>query len=480
MTSNSTGRYTADEPAELDEDAKIARPRLGVTNQALIVGVMAAIAGWFLHVLSERNERDAALPPIPKRLDDSALPTIVTVAPSSIRSISQTIDMIGTLNCFEEIPISAKVDGTILNLHCDVSTRVPAGELLIEIDPESYELDVKQAQRSLEVDLAKLGLHMLPPADWDIQATPSVVQAQARFNLAENRLQRLRKLAADNAASDADLDAAISEFSTGKAERDSQILAANASLATIQMKQTALEIAQRKLKDTRIVAPAPSRELPISVSAGAPPSLFVVSERMVSEGAYVRSGTQVLKLVIDAKLKLKASVPEKFSSVIALGQQASISTAAQTAAIAGFVTNIYPTVDPTNRTFEIEIQVDNQDRRLMPGNFAKASVQIGQRDNATTVPLESIVSTAGMNKVFVLEDGKAREYQVRLGTQSNEWVEILDPPFPANVSVLTSGHAQLSSGSLVQVRDAPKNSSANSIDRPTPSSLGADGVNPQP
>ena len=420
-TSNSGGHYIADQSSDLGAAQRLVKSRLGVTNQVLIVGVLAAIAGWFLHVLSERNERDAALPAIPNRSGELASATVVTVAPPSIRSLAQTIDALGTLNCFEEIPISTKVDGTVLKVHCDESTRVPPGELLIEIDPEGYALDVEQAQRSLQVDLAKLGLRELPPSDWDFTATPSVQQAQARLNLAENRLQRLRKLAADKAASDADLDAAISEFETGKAERDSQILTANANLATIQLKQTTMEIAQRKLKDTRIIAPTPSSAVPVTDPDGKSHPLFVVAERLVSEGAYLRAGAQVLKLVIDSRLKMNANLPEKFSSLVVLGQKASIITAAQTEPIFGLVTNIHPTVDPKNRTFEIEIQVDNQDGRLKPGNFAKATIQIGQRENSMTVPLESIVGIAGISKLFVVEEGKAREYQVRLGTQTSDW-----------------------------------------------------------
>jgi hypothetical protein len=41
-----------------------------------------------------------------------------------------------------------------------------------------------------------------------------------------------------------------------------------------------------------------------------------------------------------------------------------------------------------------------------------------------------------------------------LGLQTNEWVEILDPPFPATANVITSGHQQLFSGSPIQIRES--------------------------
>lgn len=435
-------------------EPSIRRSRMGATNQALIVGVLAAIAGWFMHVLSEKNERDAALPALPQRAEDSLKPQMITVAPVTLRTIVNEIDVIGTLTCFEEIPVSAMVDGTVLKLHSDVSSRINPGDVLMEIDPLEYELDVQQEQRSLQVDLAKLGLTEIPPSGWDVRETPSVAQAQARLNLAEARLNRLRKLEVENAASESDLDSAIGDFEAAKAERDNQILIANAGLANIRMKQTSLEIAQRQLRDTRLLAPHPTNvELqPDRLPSSRP--LFVVADRMVGEGAYVRSGTEVLRLVVDAKLKLRASVPEKYSSKVAIGQRASISNSAETEPFVGTVSNIHPTVDPKKRTFEVEIQVENPEGRLKPGSFAKASIQVGERERAVTVPLEAIVTTAGITKLFVVDQGLAREYQVQLGMQTNTWAEVLAPGLPADSQVVTSGHQQLATGSPVEVRDS--------------------------
>ena len=431
------------------------RVRLDVSNQALVVGVLAAIAGWYFHSLSQQNERDAALPELPQRAVGDFPPTLVTAAPVTVRSVSQSIDAIGTLNSFEEIPISSKVEGTIQKLYHDVGARLKPGDLLVEVDPESYRLAAEQAERSLQVELAKLGLRELPPADWDVAKTPSVMQAQARLNQAGSRWARLQKLSASNAASESDVDTAKSDFESANAEREHQIMMANADLATIKMKQIALEIAQRQLRETKIAAPLPSTlgELKEAFSAEKP--LFVVSKRLLSEGTFLRAGTQVYTLAIDGTLKLRASVPEKFGSVIEAGQSASITIAAVKDAFVGTVTNVHPTVDPQTRTFEIEVQIPNPNRQLKPGSFAKAAVQIGRHDGSMTVPLEAIVSVAGINKLYLMEDGKAREVHVTLGKQTNEWVEILEPPLTEAATVITSGYGLLSTGSVVELRQSP-------------------------
>ncbi len=455
------------------------RVKMGVTNQALVVGVLAAIAGWYLHVLSDRNERDSALPELPKRAAGDIAPTLVTVSLATIRSISQTIDVIGSLTSFEEIPISSKVDGTVQKLYHDVGARVQPGDLLVDVDPESYRLAAEQAERSLQVELAKLGLRELPPADWDVAKTPSVMQAKARLNQAESRWSRLQKLATDNAASESDLDNAKSDFESANAEREHQLMMANSDLATIKMKQTALEIAQRQWRETKIAAPLPTTLGELGEAASAEKPLFVVSQRMLSEGTFLRAGTQVYTLAIDGTLKLRASVPEKFSASVAIGQTASITTAAVNEAFVGSVTNVHPTVDPKTRTFEIELQIPNPRGQLKPGNFAKAALQIGRRDGSMTVPLEAIVSVAGINKLYLMDDGKAREVHVTLGTQTNEWVEVLEPQLNESAIVITSGYSLLSTGSAVQLRET-EGPAATAPNATTGVSAAADNTNPLP
>lgn len=66
--------------------------------------------------------------------------------------------------------------------------------------------------------------------------------------------------------------------------------------------------------------------------------------------------------------------------------------------------------------------------------------------------MEAIVSFAGINKIFLMKDGKAREVQVTLGVQTTDWVEIIKPEIPAGSIVITSGQSALAQDSVVQVR----------------------------
>ena len=91
---------------------------------------------------------------------------------------------------------------------------------------------------------------------------------------------------------------------------------------------------------------------------------YAITQRSVAEGTFVRPGTEVCKLVIDQTLKLRVPVPERYSTEVQLGQQVEVNTAAFPRPFTGTVTRINPAVDPTTRTFEVEIQVPNADGEL--------------------------------------------------------------------------------------------------------------------
>ena len=82
----------------------------------------------------------------------------------------------------------------------------------------------------------------------------------------------------------------------------------------------------------------------------------------------------------------------------------------------------------------------------------KPRAAIGSEDRATTIPLSGLYSFAGINKVFIDENGIAREIKVTLGEQTREWVEIASPKLAENASVVTSGQRLLSDGVAIAVR----------------------------
>ena len=373
----------------------------------------------------------------------------VTVQPVTFRPVQRMVGVVGTLHGYEEISLGAKVAGRVRKISHDVADRVKPGELLLEIEPTDYQLNVRQAQKSLQVEFAKLGLSELPGSKVvDVTRIPTVVQAQLKRDNAQTRLERTKTLVARKASPEEELTEKTSEFRVAQAEYDNQVLVAKAGVASIQVKQEALAISQQQLQDTLIRVPAPSQPIPGEDAA----PVYAITSRSVSEGSYVMAGAGLFELVIDQPLKFRGRVPERKSGEVRLRQKAAILTAAYTHPFPGEVTRINPAIDPQTRTFEVEILVPNKQGELKPGGFAKTGILTEIDEHAATVPLEALVHFAGVTKIFLVEGGHAKEVQVTLGVQETKWVEIASPTLPENAQVVTSGQTAIANGTAVAVR----------------------------
>ncbi len=385
----------------------------------------------------------------------------VTTEPVRFQPVQRTVEAVGTLHAYEEVSIMAKVEGRVRRIVHDVSDRVPPGELLLEIEPTDCELAVAQAEKSLQVELARLGFAEPPLANVDLSNIPAVAQARARLDNSRLRLERAKKLAANQSLSPEEYNDRITDFRAAQSEYDGQMLLARAGLATIQMRWEALRNAQNQLRDTKVLVPVPTKPVPGFGGKVA----YAVTQRSVAEGTFVRVGTELFKLVIDQSLRLKANIPERFSSDVKLGQRANVSTAASSDPFEGVVSRINPEVNVTTRTFEVEISVANPEGLRKPGSFAKTAIVTRLDKEAATVPLESVVSFAGINKIFLVVNGQAKEVQVTLGVEGTNWVEIAAPALPKDGVVVTSGQSIVTEGKRVEVRNKEDASARKAVGR---------------
>ena len=83
-------------------------------------------------------------------------------------------------------------------------------------------------------------------------------------------------------------------------------------------------------------------------------------------------------------------------------------------------------MDQGTRTLAIEALVDNSDRRLKPGFFAKGVIFTREDSDVLAVPQDAISTMAGVSTVFIIDQGKARQQIVTLGAQKDKLVEVVD------------------------------------------------------
>lgn len=388
----------------------------------------------------------------------------VSVGKIVSRTLSKNLKTTGSFKGLETIAVIPKVEGRVSKVFHDIGDEVYPGEPLLLIDETDLKLVVNEAKKSLELEMAKLGLSVLPDEKFVVTNLPMVAKAAILEKNAVNKLDRLRRIG--TASSIEDREQAETESKVSKVNLDNAILEVNTALANVRYKQALLSTAEQKLSDTKVLVPVVKNPGGgdysnfISLLGGKTP--FIVYSKGISEGEMVHlNPTEPLyRLTLDRVLKLQVSLPEKELSQLKLGQKASISVEAYPGRIfIGSVVRIYPTVDPLSRTFKLEIVVFNASRELKPGFFAKVSIEVDKFSDVLTVPEEAVVSFAGVNKVFRVEGDKVKQVEVKLGqritvsngNQIENWVEV-SGLLKVGDLIVVSGQNSLAENSSIKIR----------------------------
>ncbi len=429
-------------------------------------GPLVAVAASVALGCSARKEAE------PAAKADGPKTVAVTVAPVERRTVERTVDVVGTLKGWEEVTVGSKRMGRVLKVLHDIGDRVKPGEPLVELDRTDDDAAVLHAEQSLIAQLEQVGLHALPEARLDRPGVPVVEQARAeierarkgfavtdvpavgqaryalekaRQNFVRERALRQRGAGTPQDYQNAEIDERAAEAALGNAELVARGIFANAIVSRI-----ALEMRKVQRDDMTIRVPVPRRPKPDDST----PITYAVSKRSASEGQMLKEGEAVADLVIQDPLRLWTSVPEKFAAEVKVGQEVRIEVASHPGhSFVGKVARINPSVETASRTFQVETSVPNPDGTLRPGGFAKASIVVKRDDQAATVPIESVVRSVGITKVFVVTDaGKARAVPVETGLEGKGWVEVIGA-LPSQAVVVTTGQSQLADDVPVVVRD---------------------------
>jgi RND family efflux transporter MFP subunit len=339
-------------------------------------------------------------------------PIPVRVAPVQTRQIQRVVDSVGTLFPYDEVIVSAEIEGRVLKVNYDLGDSVRAGDVLVNISDEEQRYILQQNEAQLRQSLERLGLKAENERVKNLDDTPEVRQAAADLREAEMRLKRIRSLVDQRIGAQADLDAATTRYASAMAGIDGVRNQTRNLIQEVERFKAVVELQRKKLRDTTVRAPF----------AGS------VKERQVTTGAYVRPNAPLFILVKNNPLRLRLEVPERLAPWTKQGQIAEVSVEAfQDRKFTGRVSRIAPTVEQTKRTFIVEVLIDNPDDTLKPGSYARARLATKKVDEVMVVPQRAVAYVLGSNKAFVVKpDGTIDAREVKIGDRLDQQVEILE------------------------------------------------------
>jgi RND family efflux transporter MFP subunit len=349
----------------------------------------------------------------------------VRVVAAAESEAARTVSASGTLAADDQIVLGTKVIGRLGEINVDLGSRVKKGQIIARVDPSDYRLRVEQADAALQQARVRLGLPPSGNSDKvDIEQTATVRQAAAVLKEAKLTHQRMVELWDRKLIARAELDAAVSQLAVAEGRYQDALEEVRNRQAILVQRRSELEIARQQLSDTAIVSPIDG----------------AVSERQAAVGQYLPAGAPVATLVRTHPLRLRLAVPEREARFVRVGQTVDLTVEGDPGKYQGRVARLSPAIAESNRTLMIEAEVPNDQGALRPGAFAKAQIVIEAGQRIVTVPLDSIITFAGIEKVLLVTEGKVVEKRVRTGRRIGQQVEVTEGVIAGNQVIVQPGN----------------------------------------
>ena len=175
-----------------------------------------------------------------------------------------------------------------------------------------------------------------------------------------------------------------------------------------------------------------------------------VGLRTVSNGSTVTPTTLIARVQQMDPVKVEFTVPERHAGSVRVGSPITFKVAGLDQEFTGKVYAIEPKIDAATRTLRLRALAANPGRVLVPGAFAKVTLELARVENALSVPTSSVIPHIDGQMVYLLKNGKAVSQNVVPGVRSDSSVQIMEGIKPGD-SVIVSGLLQLREGAPVKL-----------------------------
>lgn len=332
-----------------------------IPNWIIIVLVLAALI--VVKFLFLDNKKTPAGPGKGK----NDMPVSVNYVVANRQLINEEVYTNGKTAAFNEVNIAPEISGRVTELYFKEGENISAGQAIVKLN------------------------------DSDLQA--QLQKNKAQIKLAEQKLERLKKLLAVQGISQEEYDTQESELEVLKADQ-AQI---NSQLAKTLIKA------------------------PFGGTLGL---------KNISVGSFVSPTQPIVSLVQTKPLLIEFSVPEKYSGLLKNGDKVSFTYMdgnIKEASVYAFE----PKIDEATKTLRVRAKYTGNDNMYI-GSFVKVFIDLGNNKESIMIPTECIIPVLKGQKVMVCKNGKAQEAMVSTGIRTDDKIQITEG-LQVGDTVLTTG-----------------------------------------
>lgn len=357
------------------------------------------------------GQRPAGARPAGAAMNPWAMPVPVRVIAAGSSDLKVQIKAIGTVTPLNSVLVQSRVSGPLQQVFFKEGQKVEAGQLLAQIDPADYKVQLAQAQGQKDQNVAQL-------------------------KSAEQDLERFSKLKEQN--------------TIAAQQMNAQQALVNQLKGAIKSNQAAIDAAALQLSYTQIKAPISGR---LGLRAVDPGNLIQANS---AEGLVTITQSSPIAVVFTIPETQLQQVRNAFRSGSALSVEA-WDRAEQMPLASGTLTTLDNQIDIATGTLKLKAEFANQNEELFPNQFVNVRLNVAVQSGAVTIPQDAVQYGAQGTYVYMIDDNnKAQIRLLKLGAVDNGLVAV-EEGLKAGDQVVLEGLDRLRPDREVEViQDAPK------------------------
>ena len=359
-----------------------------------------------------------------------------------------------TLEAYEQGIISSKISAKVTKVVVENGQYVNEGDTIAVLDDQDIQNSIKTATAQLEVNEKQVN-----SAEQQLNSTQtSLEKLKINVDDAQRNYDREKALFDAGAVSQSELDASEKALNASKADY-------NSGQANIEISKASIESAKASVEAQKVNIEKLQNDLN-NVVIKAPIS-GVISEKNVNVGQIINQGAVLAKINDISYVFATIQVPQEKINDIEVGKPAEVTLEDNNTVHNGTLDSIDLSGDSTLRVFNCKIKMENSNKELLPGEYAKVNFSNTENNNKViTIPVSSLAGSEGDYYVFINDNGVASKVSVDIGDADENNVEIIsgvkegDEIICTNMSSLKDGCKidVISTSDDTSIQDADKNS----------------------
>lgn len=330
-----------------------------------------------------------------------------TVAAVTRASIVHRLNLAGQFQPYQVVDVHAKVSGYIRHIYVDIGDKVRQGQVIAVL--EVPELDAQLRGTVAELARSK---------DEITREQHEVARAESQHSALHNDYKRLKQAseAQPGLIAEQELDDAQSKDLASEAQVDS----AKSALAAAMQQSEGAKADNERVGDladyTKVTAPLDG----------------VIVWRYADTGALIQAGTSsdtqslpIVKLSQSSLLRLRLPIPEDAVEFVHEGATVQVNVDAIHRSFEGKVVRFTRNLTLATRTMETEIDVENKDLSLTPGEYANTTIELERHDHVLTIPVQAVIRNGNESSVLVVDASHhVQTRNISTGLQGSNLVEV--------------------------------------------------------